>query len=91
MTYRDILHQNISITKLSDEVFNNDHPNGINPGYVNSGYVHELPIVGAPFIIETGINRILKTSPVVSYDPKTGILKTENSTYQIKIIKDDSE
>jgi len=88
----DILYKQVTITKLSDEFFNNEHPNGINPGYVNSGYVHRLPTVDESFILETGANRIFRTSSVTSYDSDSGILKTRNSTYQIKIIeKDDSK
>ena len=73
----------IEITKLSDDVFDGEHPNGIQAGYVKRGVVYEDPEPGSSFILVNGFY----TSNVKSWDPETGILKTKNSTYKIEVLQ----
>ena len=70
------------LTKISDDVFNNEHPNGINEGYVKTGEVwNGLPKLGNNFFIGT-----LRTSKVTSELDENGIFKTKNSTYKLEKI-----
>ena len=80
----------VVITKLSDDVFNGNHPNMINEGYQTIGIINELPEVGKRFLL-TGLylNSYLHTSVVTEIiDEKT--FKTENSTYKLDLYNDSS-
>ena len=69
------------ITKLSDDKFNGNHPNGINKDYTHEGQVWIKPHVGNMCIIgnlrTTRVTEILEDS-----DIKT-VFKTLNSTYEL--------
>lgn len=70
------------LTKLSDKVFNNNHPNGINIQYTKTiEKTPSTPIVGECYYFGT-----LRTSVVVDYvETNWGyLIETENSVYLIE-------
>ena len=70
------------LTKITDVVFNNNHPNNINEGYVKTGELwNGLPKIGMGFFIGT-----LITSTVISELDENGIFKTKNSIYKLEKI-----
>jgi hypothetical protein len=70
----------VRLTKISDNRFFGEHPNGINVGYTKEGIFKYGPIIGERFYIAG-----LLTSPVTEIiDEYT--FKTENSTYKIENI-----
>ena len=74
------------IVKLSDDMFNGLHPNGIVEGYSSRGFVSDLK-VGKYFFCGS-----LRTSPVLgilSVDNlnREIIFKTENSTYRLSLLE----
>ena len=72
----------VKITKLSDDVFNGSHPNGIDEGYESEGYEYAPPQVG-----ERYHGGGLLTSTVTEViDENT--FKTRNSTYRIETIEE---
>ncbi len=90
------------ITKLSDDVFNGQHPNNINEGYENYGCIgHDIEsltqfneLVGGPFYLTTSINRYLRTSYITSIESidetnKVVVFKTKNSTYKLEVFDKD--
>lgn len=77
----------IKLTKLTDDVFEGNHPNGINEGYTKKGYMIEKPKVGYPFTVYAGkLYPCFWTSTVKKKMNKEGIFKTTYSTYKIEII-----
>jgi len=82
------------LTKISDDRFNGNHPNGVNvgstiiQGYARMGIVEDEQLFLFPSLKFTSSPNAW-TSKVVSFDKKTKILKTVNSTYKIKVKKDD--
>lgn len=90
------------ITKLSDNVFNGEHPNGINEGYETYGSIdhdiHSLTefskLVGGSLYLKTSINRYLRTSYITSIESidetnKVVVFKTKNSTYKLEVFDKD--
>jgi len=67
----------VKIEKLSDDVFNGEHPNKINKGYTQIGILHNNVIVGDCVYLGG-----LRTSPVTEIISNS-IFKTRNSTYQM--------
>lgn len=68
------------ITKLSDDAFNGNHPNGINKGYITEGKITIGPVVGERFYIGK-----FSTSIVLEIiDENT--FKTLYSTYKLEYI-----
>lgn len=66
------------LTKISDNRFGGNHPNGINEGYTKEGIMWNDPIVGQSFYLGN-----LATSVVTEIiDENT--FKTQNSTYKIE-------
>jgi hypothetical protein len=74
------------LTKISDDVFNGFHPNGIDKGYTKSGEILAMPKVGECFYIAG-----LRTSRVTVEMDAKNIFKTRNSTYQLLKINDQKE
>ncbi len=70
----------IKLTKISDDEFNGQHPNGINEGYTKTGDMLVPPTVGERFWLGR-----FSTSPVVKVISKTKF-KTVYSTYQIEYL-----
>ena len=75
---KKIILKKVSIIKLSDDKFNNNHPNGINTGYKKSGVELVPPTIGEAYWV--GNN--WRTSTVIEIINKR-IFKTLNSTYKI--------
>lgn len=77
-----------TIEKLSDDMFNGQHPNEIYEGYTKTlrhATEIKVPVVGECYLFGS-----LRTSEVISIesvDDTTCIFKTENSTYKITLIK----
>jgi len=68
------------ITKLTDDEFNGNHPNGINVGYNRFGEMYDPPTVGDCFYLGS-----FKTSIVTEIIDKN-TFRTENSTYKIEYL-----
>ena len=90
----EIKNKYLLLTKVSDDKFKGNHPNGINvgstliQGYAKMGIVKGEQLFLFPFLkINSSPNAW--TSIVVSFDKKTMMLKTKNSTYKIEIKKDE--
>ena len=74
----------VKLTKITDDVFGGEHPNGINPGYTREGLVSvTASIVYNCLFLETGFH----TSEVQSIEEHQGydIIKTQNSTYRVEL------
>jgi hypothetical protein len=72
------------ITKLSDDVFNGAHPNGINEGFnITADIIPEIPVVG--FRYSFGRLSTSYITEIVSITEKEYIFKTKNSTYKIEL------
>lgn len=80
----------VIITKLSDDVFNGNHPNMINEGYQKIGVIDELPEIGKRFLLKgLHLGSYLHTSVITEIiDENT--FKTENSTYKLDLYNDSS-
>lgn len=72
------------VTKITDDRFDGEHPNGINAGYVAEGYMPFLPTEGEMFYLGH-----LRTSTVTQALDKNGIFKTNNSTYKLEYIDEE--
>lgn len=70
------------LIKLTDDVFNGNHPNNIGEGYVARGFIVQKPVVGSSCIVGD-----LRTSTVTKV-LKDGVFKTLNSTYKLEIINE---
>lgn len=71
----------VKIVKISDDVFNGNHPNYINTGYEQIGEVQKDITIGERFNV-IGKNDYLSTSIVTAIiDDET--FKTMNSTYKV--------
>lgn len=69
------------LEKISDDVFNGEHPNGINAGFIKEGNIYGELIVARMFMVGS-----LRTSHVTEIVSDTGhvvIFKTNNSTYKL--------
>ena len=70
----------VRITKLTDDFFNGNHPNGVSEEYVKEGYIQKEPTVGEEFWVFT-ISTYFHTSIVTEIiDDHT--FKTFYSTYK---------
>ena len=76
----------IKLTKLKDNKFNNNHPNGINEGYVKEGKINvEKSNEHQCFLMIQG-DRFWNTSHVTTIEENEGhdIATTLNSTYKVE-------
>jgi hypothetical protein len=80
----------VKVTKITDDVFNNNHPNGVNEGYTFIGEYKTPPTVGERFVVYgKRMWDILDTSIVTEPLNEEGIFKTTYSTYKIEKLKDE--
>jgi hypothetical protein len=94
----NLINKTVKVTKLSDDVFNGNHPNNINEGYTKEGLIIFEPIIGYPLVLSKKVKLkgsffnipIFYTSNIKNIDYKKLIINTENSTYQIDIIDDEN-
>lgn len=81
----------VKITKIKDDVFNNNHPNGINEGYEKIGFEFKPPKIGERYYVLRLNNKIdrnpFSTSIVMELPDKDGIFKTTFSTYKIEYLE----
>lgn len=78
----------IKLTKISDDEFQGNHPNGIYEGYCVDGFMSVKPKVGYRFsVFYSKLNPGFTTSTVTKKLNKDGIFKTLYSTYKIEYIK----
>ena len=83
--YKDTV---IRLTKLKDNKFNGEHPNGINEGYIKEGKINlEKSNEHQCFLILFG-DRFFNTSQVTAIEEHEGydIATTLNSTYKVEPI-----
>lgn len=66
-----------TVTKITDEKFNDQHPGSINTGYTQTGFYLREPTVGERFNLGT-----LSTSMVTEL-LEDGKFRTLNSVYQL--------
>ena len=78
----------VRLTKLSDDAFEGNHPNGINEGYVKEGIEKYPPEHGQRYGLITGkqIWDYFSTSPVVTLPDENGVFKTQYSTYKLEYL-----
>jgi len=72
----------VRLTKLSDDVFEGKHPNGIHAGWVEEGRLWKAPIVGERCVV----GRFHTSTVTEIIDENT--FKTKNSTYKIEEVID---
>ena len=78
----------IKLTKISDDHFNGQHPNGIYEGYTKKGYMIKKPTVGERFsLYQNKLYSGFSTSPVTIKLDKNKVFKTTYSTYKIEYLK----
>lgn len=79
----------IRLTKVSDDHFEGNHPNGIYTGYVKEGMSKLPPVVGERFYCNSGhIRDGFSTSTVMEIiDDNT--FKSRYSTYKIELLDED--
>jgi len=83
----------LRLTKITDEVFGGQHPNGIYVGYEAEGWCSYGIKKGMRCTLfryntvaeKLGQSYTLSTSIVDSFDEETMILRTQNSKYTVEI------
>jgi len=70
----------IRLTKISDDEFQGNHPNGINAGYIKEGFFTDRPEIGECFYVDN-----FRTSRV-TYIIDDETFQTENSTYRLEYL-----
>tara|TARA_R110000803_G_scaffold78744_8_gene144003 strand:- start:451 stop:696 length:246 start_codon:yes stop_codon:yes gene_type:complete len=78
MGYKPVSRAVYVCTKLSDDNFEGNHPNGVVEGCTTRGFLYRTPEVGQRAIIGS-----LRTSIVTEIVDET-TFKTENSTYKLE-------
>jgi hypothetical protein len=84
----------VTIIKISDSKYNNNHPNGINVGYTKVGFEIAPPTIGSRYTIlpesHLKLDNLMNdfsTSIVISLPDKEGVFKTVNSAYKLIYIE----
>ena len=72
----------VKLTKISDDYFNGEHPNGIYKGHIETGNITELPKVGERFHVGN-----FSTSIVKEELNSDNIFKTTYTTYKLEYTK----
>lgn len=75
----------IRLTKISDDKFDGEHPNGVNEGYVKEGAPIVYPfLVGDCLHIYGDDGRIFRSTKVTEIDGE--LYRTKNSTYKLEVL-----
>jgi len=72
----------VKVTKISDDRFKGNHPNGIYTGTISEGFVTQMPELGVRYRVGS-----LLTSMVTQPLDKNNNFKTLYSTYKLEILK----
>ncbi len=72
----------VKLTKLSDDAFEGNHPNGIYEGHVVEGTEVYEPTIDSRYYLTNGFS----TSPLKTLPDENGIFKTMYSTYKLEYI-----
>lgn len=74
-----------TIIKIKDDVFNGNHPNGIDEGHTMFFENKPKVVVGRRYLVENGKNYLLTSTvtEIILETEKETIFKTANSTYKI--------
>ena len=80
----------IRLTKLKDNKFDNNHPNGINEGYVKEGIIDVEKSNEHQCFLIIKDNRFFNTSQVVELDEQEDydLAHTVNSIYRVVIVSE---
>lgn len=79
----------VKLTKISDDVFNGKHPDGIFEGYVKEGLESRPPAIGERYYVQgRSISSIFITSPVTVLPDENGVFKTTYSTYKLEYLNE---
>lgn len=77
----------IRLTKLTDDCFEGNHPNGIYEGHVEIGYMINKPKIEERFyIFRNKLNIQFSTSDVTKELNNDNVFKTTYSTYKIEYL-----
>ena len=76
----------VKLTKLTDNKFEGNHPNGINQGYEKIGFSRGVPTKGEAFFVTRGVDNFFHTPTVTEEMNEEGIFKTMNSTYKLEYL-----
>lgn len=76
--------EKVKITKLTDDKFENNHPNNINEGFIKKGNLITPPVVGYSCMVDSFYTSTVQE--IVSKTDKEIIFKTLNSTYKLEIL-----
>lgn len=78
----------IKITKIKDDAFEGNHPNGINEGYTKKGYEINPPTLNERYAVGDGkMDRFpFSTSLVTQLPDENGVFKTLYSTYKLEYL-----
>lgn len=78
----------VRVTKISDDFFDGNHPNGILEGFTTEGYEVVPMQIGERYVISRSkMYPIFSTSNVKELPNKEGIFKTTYSTYKLEILE----
>ncbi len=83
LTKRVRATKRVRLTKLSDDAFDGNHPNGIYEGYIKEGIELVPPTVGERYYV--GLASNFSTSPVTKIINKNKF-KTMYSTYKLEYL-----
>lgn len=73
------------LTKISDDVFGGNHPNGINEGFVKTfNGIPLLPVIGERYYFGYGGFSTSIVTEIISQDEKGFTFKTLYSTYKVE-------
>ena len=74
----------VVLTKISDDKFDGNHPNGIIEGYTRVGKLINDVIIGDQILVVNNTHYLCTSEVTEIIDDIT--FKTENSTYKIEVI-----
>lgn len=73
------------VTKLTDDKFEGEHPNGVSEGSVYTGFIIQRPLVGQSCVLDNFYTSLI--TEILEVDDTNITFKTLNSTYLFEIIE----